>query len=132
MRVAANNPVTSDAASAAFPSATAPSRASAKLEMSEHRKAASVSELLDLIAERPGREVSVGDLLDTFGDRAFGALMFVFAAPNALPVNMPGVSVVLGVPLLFLALQLTLGFAVPWLPQLLVDRRIRRQRFALS
>ena len=46
--------------------------------MSEDRKAASVSELLDLIAERPDREVSVGDLLDTFGDRAFGALMFVF------------------------------------------------------
>ena len=35
--------------------------------MSEHRKAASVSELLDLIAERPGREVSVGELTELSG-----------------------------------------------------------------
>ncbi len=54
------------------------------------------------------------------GDRAFGAMMFVFAAPNTLPVNAPGVSVVLGIPLLFLSLQLMLGFAVPWLPRALV------------
>ena len=56
--------------------------------------------------------------------------MFVFAAPNALPVNMPGVSAVLGLPLLFLSLQLMLGFAVPWLPNALVRRTLRRQTFA--
>ncbi len=64
------------------------------------------------------------------GDRAFGAMMFVFAAPNTLPVNAPGVSVVLGIPLLFLSLQLMLGFAVPWLPQALVQATVTRQRFA--
>ncbi len=90
-----------------------------------------LSDMLTQIANDPERDsIAVADVRDAMGDRAFGALMFVFAAPNALPVNMPGVSVVLGVPLLFLALQLTLGFAVPWLPRLLVDRRIRRQRFA--
>ena len=128
MRVAINNPVTSDAASAAFPSATAPSRASAKLEMSEHRKAASVSELLDLIAERPGREVSVGDLLDTFGDRAFGALMFVFAAPLVLPMP-PGVSALLGAPLIFITFQWMMGRKTLWLPKVMLSRTMSMADF---
>lgn len=90
-----------------------------------------LSQVLAEIANDPGRDhITVSDVRDAMGDRAFGALMFVFAAPNALPVNMPGVSVVLGLPLLFLALQLTLGFAVPWLPRFLVGHRVRRQSFA--
>ena len=75
-----------------------------------------LSEMLDTIANDPAREtIAAVDVRDAMGDRAFGALMFFFAAPNALPVNMPGVSAVLGLPLLFLALQLMLGFAVPWI-----------------
>jgi hypothetical protein len=64
------------------------------------------------------------------GDRAFGALMFLFAVPNSLPVSAPGVSAVLGLPLLFLALQLTLGFSVPWLPARIVNTTVTRPRFA--
>jgi hypothetical protein len=90
-----------------------------------------LSEVLAEIAGDPDREfITVADIRDAMGDRAFGALMFVFAAPNALPLNMLGISAVLGVPLLFLALQLTLGFAVPWLPRVLVRRQVQRRNFA--
>ena len=83
------------------------------------------------IANDPARErIAIADIRDAMGDRAFGAMMFVFAAPNTLPVNAPGVSVVLGIPLLFLSLQLMLGFAVPWLPRALVQTTVTRQRFA--
>lgn len=83
------------------------------------------------IANDPARErIAIADIRDAMGDRAFGAMMFVFAAPNTLPVNAPGVSVVLGIPLLFLSLQLMFGFAVPWLPQSLVQTTVTRQRFA--
>jgi hypothetical protein len=89
------------------------------------------SEMLTDIANDPERiEISFADIRDAMGDRAFGALLFVFAAPNALPVNAPGVSVLLGVPLIFLSLQLMLGFAVPWLPRFVVQRTVRRQSFA--
>ena len=74
--------------------------------------------------------ISFADIRDAMGDRAFGALLFVFAAPNALPVTAPGVSAVLGIPLMFLALQLMLGLAVPWLPRFVVRRSVRRQSFA--
>lgn len=60
--------------------------------------------------------VSVGDLLDTFGDRAFGALMFVFAAPLVLPMP-PGVSAILGAPLIFITAQWTMGRKTLWLPK---------------
>ncbi len=90
-----------------------------------------LSEMLAKIANDPDRiEISVADIRDAMGDRAFGALMFVLAAPNALPVNAPGVAVVLGVPLLFLSLQLMFGVAVPWLPRFAMRRAVRRQSFA--
>jgi hypothetical protein len=90
-----------------------------------------LSEILTDIANDPARDrIAIADVRNAMGDRAFGAMMFVFAAPNTLPVNAPGVSVVLGIPLLFLSLQLMLGFAVPWLPQALVQATVTRQRFA--
>lgn len=96
--------------------------------MSEHQKAASVTELLDQIAERPGRNVSVGDLLETFGDRAFGALMFVFAAPLVLPMP-PGVSALLGAPLIFITAQWTMGRKTLWLPKALLSRTMSMADF---
>jgi hypothetical protein len=90
-----------------------------------------LSEVLTTIANDPGREfITVADIRDAMGDRAFGAMMFVFAAPNALPLNMLGISAVLGVPLLFLALQFMFGIAVPWLPRALVQRQVQRGKFA--
>jgi hypothetical protein len=90
-----------------------------------------LSEILTDIGGDTSRErIAMADIRDAMGDRAFGALMFVFAAPNTLPVNAPGVSVVLGIPLLFLSLQLMVGFSVPWLPHALVQRTVPRARFA--
>ena len=68
-----------------------------------------LSAVLRQLAADPGRErVSVRDLFAALGDRALAALLFVFAVPNAIP-SPPGVSTVLGVPLLFLSAQLLLG-----------------------
>jgi hypothetical protein len=83
------------------------------------------------LANDASREaISFADIRDVMGDRAYGVLLFVFAVPNALPVNPPGVSTVLGAPLLFLALQMILGLKAPWLPRALMRRSIRRESFA--
>jgi hypothetical protein len=74
----------------------------------------------DLTRER----ISVGDLLAALGDRALAALMFVFAIPNVLPAP-PGTSAILGIPLLFLAAQITFGRR-PWLPVIISQRSIPR------
>ena len=49
--------------------------------------------MLAEIANDPARErIAIADVRNAMGDRAFGALLFVFAVPNTLPVNAPGVS----------------------------------------
>ncbi|MFK8252515.1 exopolysaccharide biosynthesis protein [Ancylobacter terrae] len=91
--------------------------------------AARLSDILLLLARDDSRErIAVADLLALLQDRAFGALMFIFALPNVLPTP-PGTSAVLGAPLVFLTAQLALGMR-PWLPKLIAERSMARKDFA--
>lgn len=87
-----------------------------------------LSAILTAIAKGQHRErISIADLLHALEHRAIGALMFIFAVPNAIPVP-PGVSAVLGAPLIFLSFQLMIGRR-PWLPKLITDRSLSRVDF---
>ena len=87
-----------------------------------------LSAILRAIARDGTRDrISIGDLLQAMEHRAIGALMFIFAVPNAIPVP-PGVSAVLGAPLIFLSFQLMLGQR-PWLPRVITDRSLSRYEF---
>ncbi|HVL02378.1 MAG TPA: exopolysaccharide biosynthesis protein [Dongiaceae bacterium] len=87
-----------------------------------------LSAILRTMADDTSRDrLSIADLLVALGDRAIGALLFVFAFPNVLPAP-PGLSGVLGAPLIFLAAQLTIG-SKPWLPELITQRSMARQDF---
>lgn len=87
-----------------------------------------LSQLLRQLADDTTRErIAVGDLLNALGDRATGALLFIFAFPNILPVP-PGTSAILGAPLVFLAAQLTFGMR-PWLPGIISKRSMSRTDF---
>lgn len=86
------------------------------------------SEVLRALADDDSRErIAIGDLLAALGDRAIGALMFVFSVPNVLPTP-PGTSTILGPPLIFLAAQLALG-RKPWLPGFITRRSLARTDF---
>jgi hypothetical protein len=94
----------------------------------EPKRGRKFSEILRSLGDDPARErISVGDILLAMGDRAFGALMLVFALPNVLPTP-PGTSSVLGMPLVFLAAQLMLGQR-PWLPRVIANRSMLRTDF---
>jgi hypothetical protein len=89
-----------------------------------------LSEVLAHIAADESRErVSVRDALDLAGDRAFGALLFVFALPNVIPMP-PGTSTILGLPLVLLAGQFLFGRKTPWLPRMVTNRSVARADFA--
>jgi len=91
----------------------------------------SLSEILIQIAQdETRRRISVRDLLVALRDRAIGALIFVFAFPNIIPLP-PGASSILGAPLLFLTAQLALGLK-PWLPSVIADRSMDRMHFAAA
>ena len=88
-----------------------------------------LSDLLQALAQREGAaRVSIQDLLHALGDRALGALIFLFAFPNVLPLP-PGTSFILGAPLVFLVGQLMLSLP-PWLPHFIGKRSMARQDFA--
>ncbi|MCL6706458.1 exopolysaccharide biosynthesis protein [Pseudomonas sp. R2.Fl] len=89
-----------------------------------------LSEILTRIAVDESRErVSLADLFSAMGDRAFGALLLIFALPNVLP-SPPGTSAITGAPLVFLSAQLMLG-QTPWLPAIIADRSMARTDFAV-
>ena len=96
--------------------------------MSDSDHAPRISEILDGMASSRRKTVAVQDVLEAFGDRAFGALMFVFAAPAALPMP-PGVSAILGAPLLFITAQLMVGRRTLWLPRVIADRTMKLSDF---
>lgn len=88
-----------------------------------------LSEILNRIASDETRErVSIADLFAAMGDRAFGALILIFALPNIVPTP-PGTSAITGAPLVFLCFQLMLGMQ-PWLPRMISDRSLSRTDFA--
>lgn len=72
--------------------------------------------------------VTVRDLVSHFGDRALGALLLIFSIPNALPMP-PGVSLVVGVPLVLITFQIMLGSPRLWLPRAMMDRGVSRATF---
>ncbi len=85
----------------------------------DHRKP--ISQILRDLGEQDS--LSVGEVVDLFGRRAFGALMFVFSIPNLLPLP-PGSSTLLGAPLLLLSPQVALGVSTLWLPRFIDDRKV--------
>jgi hypothetical protein len=85
--------------------------------------------LREYIAGLDQPRVSLANLRDALGDRGFGVLLFVFALPNLIPVNIPLLSALLGAPLVLLAVQLTYGRHKPWFPHWLTRQSISRQNF---
>jgi hypothetical protein len=82
-----------------------------------------ISAILRGFAAEPERRVTVGEIVDSFGHRAFGALLFVFSAPNLLPLP-PGSTTILGAPLVLLAPQVAIGVPAPWLPRSIDARTV--------
>ena len=69
--------------------------------------------LAKLLAEHAGtvssERVSLANIADALGTRSIGAWLLILALPMVLPVPMPGISVLFGVPLMIISIQLALG-----------------------
>ena len=85
--------------------------------------------LRDFVARHTEPRISLGALRDALDDRGFGVLLFIFALPNLVPVNIPLLSAVLGVPLVLLAAQLSYGRHKPWFPDWLTSRSFPGEAF---
>lgn len=85
--------------------------------------------LREFLASHTESRISLGALRDALEDRGFGVLLFIFALPNLVPLNIPLLSAVLGVPLVLLGAQLAYGAHKPWFPDWLAKRSFPREGF---
>jgi hypothetical protein len=79
-----------------------------------------LSAVLQEVADKDGR-ITIGQLADSFGGRALGALLLVFGLACTLPLP-PGATTVFGLPLVLLGPQLLFGARGVWMPD-----RLRRR-----
>ncbi|HKH29284.1 MAG TPA: exopolysaccharide biosynthesis protein, partial [Sphingomicrobium sp.] len=85
-----------------------------------------LSAVLRRLAEQVEDRIRIAELTRSFGDRAYGALLLVFAIPNLVPLP-PGSSTILGLPLILVAAQLALGRTSLWLPQAVGNRSLAKR-----
>lgn len=84
-----------------------------------------LSDVIEGFGDDPRPVLTVGQMLDAFDSRAFGATLLVFGLLNCLPLP-PGSSTILSLPILLLAPQIALGANAPWLPEGLAEKPLKR------
>lgn len=88
------------------------------------------STLLSILGdERTGGSISFEELLSSFRQRAFGALLLVILLPTFIPVPI-GIGAITGPMIALLGAQMLLTFSRPWLPGWLRRRRMERATVA--
>lgn len=84
---------------------------------------APISRLIAEVVERcPGERITLGEMAEAFGDRAFGLLILMLCLPGLLP----GMATIFGTPMLILGVQMGLGFRKPKLPGFLARQSLKR------
>jgi hypothetical protein len=76
----------------------------------------------EVAAAFPGERITLGEMAEAFGDRAFGILSLLLLLPGLLP----GMASVFGTPLLILGIQMGLGLRTPRLPGIVKRQSIKR------
>ena len=88
--------------------------------------------LSDLMLALPdGEDLDLARLLDTFGTRAHGTALLLLSLPDAIPLPVPSVGAILGVPLALISLHLALFGDGGHLPRRLYDWRLPARGVAL-
>ena len=98
---------------------------------SKQRDTRGLSELLaEHVRSLTCDRVSLGAIASSLGERSIGAWLLVLALPMVLPVQVPGISMLFGAPLMILSVQLMLGYRRAWIPGPLAQRSIARADYA--
>lgn len=86
----------------------------------------------DLMLGLPdGEDVDLGRLLDTFGSRAHGTALFLLSVPDAIPLPVPSVGAILGVPIAIVSLHLAVFGETARLPAPVRRRRMPARAIGL-
>jgi len=87
------------------------------------------SQVIEDIGRKDDPRLYLGELVDAFGERGFGALMLFFGLLNIAIGIIPGTTTILGAPLLLMGLQLATRQDQLWLPRWAMKRWIERRTY---
>ncbi len=87
------------------------------------------SQVLEDIGAKDDPKLYLGELVNAFGERGFGALMLFFGLMNIAIGIIPGTTTILGAPLLLMGLQLVTRQDQLWLPRWALRRSIEREAY---
>lgn len=87
------------------------------------------SQVLEDIGAKSDPNLYLGELVNAFGERGFGALMLFFGLMNVAIGIIPGTTTILGAPLLLMGLQLIIRRDQLWLPRWALKRSIEREAY---
>lgn len=93
---------------------------------SAHMSASAV--LRRVVDGAAGETVTIGEIVEAFGERAFGFVLILFSLPNCVPAP-PGVAGVVGTPVLIFGLQMLFGGRQPWLPGFVLRKQVSVETF---
>lgn len=93
---------------------------------SDHRP---FSQVLDDIGAQDDPKLYLGELVNAFGERGFGALMVFFGLINAIASPIPGSTTVLGAPMLLICLQLVIRRDQLWMPKWALKSSLPRANY---
>lgn len=85
----------------------------------------------EMVDAGDGERVSGREILEAFGERAYGPMILVPSLLLVSPLSaIPGFSTAMGACIALIAVQLALGRAQPWLPAFIKTRSLPRDRLA--
>ncbi|HVH76896.1 MAG TPA: exopolysaccharide biosynthesis protein [Stellaceae bacterium] len=84
-----------------------------------------------LAASQTSGRVDLAAIARFMGRGSIAALLIVLALPMAVPIPLPGISVIFGIPLIVVSGQLLLGRRDAWLPRALARRSLATADLAL-
>ncbi|MDY6922884.1 MAG: exopolysaccharide biosynthesis protein [Pseudomonadota bacterium] len=89
----------------------------------------SFSQVIEDIGVKDDPRLYLGELVNAFGERGFGALMLFFGLLNIAIGIIPGTTTILGAPLLLMGFQLAIRQDQLWLPRWALRRWIERETY---
>jgi hypothetical protein len=90
------------------------------------------SQVIEDIGKRDDPRLYLGELVNAFGERGFGALMLFFGLLNIAIGIIPGTTTILGAPLLLIGFQLVIRRDQVWLPRWALKRWIEREAYRVG
>ena len=87
------------------------------------------SQVIEDIGAKNDPKLYIGELINAFGERGFGATLLFFGLLNMVFGAVPGTTTVLGAPMLLIGLQLLTRRDQLWMPRWLLARAIERATY---